>query len=243
VKWFADLDRTARLGLALSAASLVALAVGLFFVISALTDDPVQLPSEGSIEDIVDDASGEAVGAVPPPNASPVPSGPRPTRIAVPRLFIDAPVGAFGFEDEAGRVPAVPDRGDLVAWYEFTPPPGLGANAVFSGHVDWQTPGGSPIPGVFYRLRELRIGDPVIVTLEDGKVIEYRVTGNVAAKYDDPNVGRSFAGTSKDVITIITCGGSWTDDSRSPEGGSYSHRIIVRAENIAPPAAASAAGR
>lgn len=237
--WFANLDRTTRLGLALSALSLAVLAVGIYFIVSSLTDDPVKLPSEGSIEEIVN-VSGEGSGAIPPRGASPLPAGPHPTRIAVPRLFIDAPVSAFGFESADSRIPAVPDRGDLVAWYDFTPAPGLGANAVFSGHVDWQTPRGSPIPGVFYRLRELRIGDSIIVTLEDGAVIEYRVTGNVAAAYDDPNVGRSFASTSKDVVTLITCGGSWTSDSRSPEGGHYSHRIIVRAENAAPPAAASA---
>ena len=36
--------------------------------------------------------------------------------------------------------------------------------------------------------------------------------------------------SSKDVITLITRGGSWINDLSKDNGGNYSHRIIVRAE-------------
>jgi LPXTG-site transpeptidase (sortase) family protein len=115
----------------------------------------------------------------------------------------------------------------------------MGSNAVFSGHVDWQTPEGAPIPGVFYRLRELKLGDAISVTLEDGRVLEYRVTGNIASSYDDPNLLRLMASTKKDVVTLITCGGSWVADGSEETGGNYSHRVLVRAELVPPPAAAA----
>jgi sortase (surface protein transpeptidase) len=38
--------------------------------------------------------------------------------------------------------------------------------------------------------------------------------------------------TNKDVITLITCGGSWINDPSKDNGGNYSHRIIVRAERV-----------
>jgi LPXTG-site transpeptidase (sortase) family protein len=135
---------------------------------------------------------------------------------------------------DAETVPLVPERGDQVAWYNFSATPGQSDNAVFSGHVDWQTQDGDPIPGVFYRLRELTLGDSISVTLEDGRVLEYRVTGNVATDYNDPNVVRSMNSTTRDVITLITCGGSWLANPAEHNGGVYSHRIIVRAELVRP---------
>jgi LPXTG-site transpeptidase (sortase) family protein len=85
---------------------------------------------------------------------------------------------------------------------------------------------------VFYRLREMKIGDVVEVLLEDGTKLEYRVTGNVATPYNDPSVSQVMGHTDRDVITMITCGGSWVSNPRSSAGGNYSHRIIVRAERV-----------
>jgi LPXTG-site transpeptidase (sortase) family protein len=237
-----DVDKRLAIGAGLCAVSLVAMSIGLFAVVSALTDDPVQLPSEGTIQDIIDDnedtAAGESdqiSGAILPKED--LPTGPPPTRMAIPRISIDAEVATMNFEAGTNN-PAVPNRADLVAWYDFTAPPAVGSNAVFTGHVDWQTRTGAPIPGVFYRLRELRIGDDITLTLEDGKTVSYRVTGNVATKYDDPNVVKSMNLTSKDVITLITCGGSWVNDPSKDNGGNYTHRIVVRAERVTESASA-----
>jgi LPXTG-site transpeptidase (sortase) family protein len=230
-----NVDRPLAAGAAIAAVSLVGIIVGLVFVVRAATDDPVDLPEQGTIEDILDESSGDSVnGDAPEPD---VPQGPKPVRLALPRLFIDAPVEATGFEPGTNN-PDVPKRADLVAWYKFTPTPGMGTNAVFAGHVDWQTPEGSPIPGVFYRLRELKIGDDVTVKLEDGKKLTYRVTGNIASDYNDPKLVRLMGSTRKDVITLITCGGSWVADGSSDTGGNYSHRVIVRAERVEAAAAA-----
>jgi sortase (surface protein transpeptidase) len=78
----------------------------------------------------------------------------------------------------------------------------------------------------------MKIGDVIEVALEDGASLEYRVTGNVATPYDDPNVVKVMNGTDRDVITVITCGGTWLSNGRSANGGNYSHRIIVRAERV-----------
>jgi len=232
------LERRVLLGAAVSLFSLLLVAFGLYSVVSALRDDNVSLPQEGTIDDIVSQATGPALGDAAVTPAPPL--GPLPVRMVVPRLYMDAPVIAMGVDAENN--PEVPGRPDQVAWYTFTATPASDSNAVFTGHVDWQTRTGAPIPGVFYRLRELQIGDDITLTLEDGSEATYRVTGNVATKYDDPNVVRSMGPTSKDVITLITCGGTWLAGAPGPYGGNYSHRVVVRAELVTPAVAAAPAG-
>ncbi len=232
----AKIDRRLALGGVVLGASLTLLAVGLFSVFAAIHDGGADLPGQGSIEQIV--GEGAQPGDLSVPGSVPDgPPPPAPTRLVIPRLYIDAPVITMGLD--ANRSPEVPDRPDQVAWYDFRAAPGQSSNAIFSGHVDWQTRSGQPIPGVFYRLRELEIGDVVTITLEDGATLTYRVTGNVATKYDDPNIVKAMNPTVRDVITIITCGGTWLKDNREKYGGVYSHRVVVRAERVIDTAAAS----
>jgi len=215
--------RTAITGLVV-VASTALLLVGLVSIVFALSDDKVDLPNEGSLEEIVKDSEGSASG-----EQDSLPEGPAPTRMVIPDIGVDATIQALGLDSK--RYPEVPDSGMDVAWYTFSAPPGLGGNAVFSGHVDWYY-WGQPGEGVFYHLRELEIGDEITVSLEDGNQVSYRVTGNVAVDYDDPDVLKVMDPTSKDVLTLITCGGTWARDYSNPNGGNYSHRVVVRAERV-----------
>jgi LPXTG-site transpeptidase (sortase) family protein len=228
------LDRRVMLGAIVIVASLGLLAAGIFSVVSALTDDPADLPNEGSLNDILQDSIDPEDPSALPDDEGPPPIA--PVHIAIPRVHIDAPVITLGTDEQ--RNPLVPDTGEEVAWYTFSASPGRG-NAVLSGHVDWQTRDGNPVPGAFYRLRELQIGDTIKLSLEDGASLTYRVTGNVAAAFDDPNVLKAMGTTSKDVVTLITCGGTWFHDSSKPLGGTYTHRIVVRAERVADVASAA----
>jgi len=230
------MDRQAALGIGVTLVALAVFAIGATGIYLALSDNGVDLPSEGSINEIIGEDSGEGEGIASPAAEPEGPPPPPPTRLLIPSLYIDAPIVATGVG--AGAVPEVPDRPDQVAWYppvseypSFSAYPGRASNAVFSGHVDWQTPDGVPIAGVFYRLREMKIGELIEVVLEDGSKLQYRVSGNVATRYDDPEVSKVMQQTNREVITMITCGGSWLRSS-SQQGGSYSHRIIVRAERV-----------
>lgn len=222
-------DRRFAIGALVLVASVALLVAGLVSVLSALTDDPANLPSEGSIESILKDSiDPEELSALAIEDAGPPPAV--PVRLSIPRLYVDAPIVALGVNED--DIPEVPNTGEEVAWYDFSASPGRDNNAVLSGHVDWRTRNGDPIPGVFYRLREAEIGDALQIDLEDGTVVQYRVTGNVATKFDDPNVLKAMGPASKDVVTLITCGGTWFNDPSSAYGGNYSHRIIVRAERV-----------
>src|SRR3989304_4280676 len=143
--------RLAVTGLVLLASTALLL-VGLVSILVARGDDNVDLPNEGSLEQILSESS--------PSGASEdgQPEGPAPRRIAIPKIGVDATVLALGRDPENN--PGVPDSGRDVAWYTFSAPPGRGSNAVFSGHVDWYY-WGEPGEGIFYHLRELQIGDEI----------------------------------------------------------------------------------
>lgn len=222
-----SLDRRRVLALGLLFASTALLAAGVIGILAARSSS-ADLPSEGTISDIVAEATAQP--AQDPPADTEAPRGSLPVRFVIPGLYIDAPVITETLDEDS--IPRVPGRPDQVAWYDFSAFPGLSSNAVFTGHVDWQTDDGVPIPGVFYRLREMKIGDIIEVALEDGASLKYRVTGNVATPYDDPNVVKVMNATDRDVITVITCGGTWAKNGRAANGGNYSHRIIVRAERV-----------
>jgi hypothetical protein len=77
----------------------------------------------------------------------------------------------------------------------------------------------------------------VTVSLDDERTLEYRVTGNIASDYDDPNLRRLMGATKKDVITLSRAR-TWVPDGSKENGGNYSHRVLVRAELVSVPVAA-----
>ncbi len=251
------LDRVLVLGGLLAVASAALLSAGLFTILSARSDNGIDLPSEGVLEEILRDAvevspataSPDSLQTAsdqppmptppsfptstpspPPPSPPPPPPPPAPVALAIPRLEAAAPVVALGLD--ADRYPEVPDGPDKVAWHNFTAAPGQSSNAVFAAHYDWVDEFGEGMEGVFYHLSELEMDDVISVTLDDGSELEYRVTGNVALPFDDPNVLKLMDRTTRDMVTLITCGGTWESDADARYRGNYSHRVIVRAEKI-----------
>jgi LPXTG-site transpeptidase (sortase) family protein len=92
---------------------------------------------------------------------------------------------------------------------------------------------GQPVTAVFWGLRELGEGDVVKILLEDGSELRYRVTHNLAIADNDPDTLELMYSTPNDVITLITCGGTWVPNRSMSLGGNYTHRIVVRAERMA----------
>ena len=159
----------------------------------------------------------------PPPSSAPV------VRMVIEKIGLDGQVVTMGLD--ADHVPLVPDNPDDIVWYDFSTRPGWGSNAVFSGHVDW-TVNGVPVTGIFYDLRKVEVGDIIKVRLEDGTEYQYKVFGNQAVPYDDPEALKVMGATPTEMITIITCGGAWIPRWGDPLGGNYTHRQIVRAERV-----------
>jgi len=165
-----------------------------------------------------------ATATLPPPDDAPI------AHLAIPRFDVDAPVQVRGVD--ANRVMETPDGPTNVAWYDFSAKPGYGSNAVFSGHVDYINYG----PAVFWHLKDLNPGDIIEVRLDDGTVYQYAVSTRqmVSANPTEEELRQIVGPTQQDVVTLITCGGSW-------DGREYDQRVIVRATRFIPPPTASGA--
>ena len=139
----------------------------------------------------------------------------------IDKIGVDAPVFPYGVD--ANRVPEVPLNASDVAWYNFSAQPGTGSNAVFAGHVTWSG------QAVFYNLKDIQVGDHIMLRGDDGTQIDYVVSDSFMVDPNDPNALSVMAPTGNDVITLITCDGSFFYTGDPVFNGDYTHRRIVRA--------------
>jgi len=160
-------------------------------------------------------ATASPVPAVATPSDSP------PLRIVIPHIGVDAPITTKDMDADGVMEP--PDGPEDVAWYGFTARPGGGSNAVFSAHVDYHGYG----PAVFADLKTLKKGDLVEVHTADGAVYRYEVTLSLSYPAETAPFEDIVGPTSREVITLITCAGTFDQAARR-----YSHRLVVRAERV-----------
>lgn len=154
--------------------------------------------------------------AVPPTVAAPpVLQASTPHRVRIPRLGIDAMVEQVGLDSDGAM--DVPKSYETVGWYKLGPRPGMRGNAVIAGHLDSKTG-----PAVFWRLRELRPGDSILVIGADG--VEHRFTVRVMENYPYNNapLERIFGSTDQISLNLITCGGIFDRGSQN-----YDKRLVV----------------
>jgi sortase (surface protein transpeptidase) len=145
---------------------------------------------------------------------------PEPVRIEIPRIGVSSGLLKLG-KDEHGAVETKPLPWGVAGWYTGGPRPGDPASAVIMGHVDSKESG----PAVFYRLRELRPGDQVLVKRADGSVVRFGVQRT--AQYPKANfpTDEVYYPTGTPELRLITCGGSFDDAT-----GHYRSNIIVFAK-------------
>lgn len=163
------------------------------------------------------------------PTPAPLPPlGDESYDLVIDKIGVDAPVSAYGLDEEA--VPETPTGDDaktVVAWYKFTAKPGVGSNAVFAGHVTWFG------EAVFYNLPAVELGDEVRLDGEDGTQLVYRVSNVFRVLASDPNARALMSATSSDILTIITCDGIFTpDETDNVTGGEYDQRLVIRADLV-----------
>jgi LPXTG-site transpeptidase (sortase) family protein len=151
---------------------------------------------------------------------TPIPNQPRGPLLSIPAIGVAANVETKG--TDANNVMQNPDDPSNVAWYSFTATPGVVGNAVFAGHVDYVGLGKT----VFGDLAKLRQGDEISYTSPDGQTFRYRVTATATAWSNDA-ANQYVAPTSTEMITLITCTGSFDRSTLS-----YNQRLIVQATRI-----------
>jgi hypothetical protein len=148
--------------------------------------------------------------------ASP-PVAPGPVRLSVPTVGIDTPLRPIDL-DAAGAL--IPPADDTVAgWYRSGPAPGNAGPAVLTGHVD-SVAG----PAVFFRLRDVAVGNSVSVTRTDGTTVRFTVTRVARFPKDAFPTADVYAPTPRPELRLITCGGAFDRTARS-----YLDNVVVYA--------------
>src|SRR5439155_27229532 len=95
---------------------------------------------------------------------------------------------------------------------------------------------------VFYHLSDVQVGDSICLIADDGTEIGYIVSDSFVVDPNDPNALSVMAPTSADVITLITCDGSFYFTGDPVFNGDYTQRRVVRAtfSSLIKPVAAAA---
>lgn len=159
--------------------------------------------------------------SIPPtatPTATPVLSA-HAERLLIPSIGVNARIEDVGKTPEGNM--DVPKDPKNVAWYAPGALPGGPGDAVIAGHLDWYTG-----PAVFWRLKQVSVGDTVNVVFPGGRQVNFRVTKKTTLTYTQvpPYL---FEKTGPPMLSLITCSGAW--DGKQQQ---YQDRLVVDAQLI-----------
>ncbi|MET3804923.1 hypothetical protein ABIB25_001919 [Nakamurella sp. UYEF19] len=150
--------------------------------------------------------------------ATPPRTGPAPVSIRLPSIGIDEQLIDLGIAADGSA--EVPQDYDRAGWFSAGGRPGAVGPTVILGHVD-----SLDGPAVFYRLRDLAVGDTADIGLADGTVATYRVTKiDQYGKNDFPTFA-VYGATLHDVVRFVTCGGPFDREALS-----YTENVVVTAQ-------------
>jgi sortase (surface protein transpeptidase) len=138
-----------------------------------------------------------------------------PLALSIPAIGVKVRLSELGLNPN--HTVQVPASFQEPGWYEFGPSPGQLGSSVILGHVDSYEG-----PAVFFRLRSLRPGDHVDVTLADG-VTTHFVVRQVATypKTAFPTLS-VYGSHGYSALQLVTCGGVFDARTRS-----YLSNVVV----------------
>jgi sortase (surface protein transpeptidase) len=137
----------------------------------------------------------------------------QPVTVSIPRIGVRSRLVELELESD-GTMEVPPPA--VAGWFNRGPTPGALGPAVIAGHVTWND------PAVFYRLGDMRRGDQVAVTREDGKTAVFTVS-RVAHYSKSRFPTRAVYGAIDHAgLRLITCAGTY-DEARN----SYSDNVVV----------------
>lgn len=142
-----------------------------------------------------------------------------PTSISIPAIGVDSVVFPIGKSDDGTL--AVPQPGpdlDKAAWFENSPTPGQPGPSIIEGHVSTDEGG----PSIFFDLAELRPGNKVSVTREDGSTAVFKVQALREFPKDRFPTELIYGGDiSTPTLRLITC------SNFDPSVGNHTSNLVV----------------
>lgn len=222
-----------RRGWPLLVLSLVLMAVGVGWIVGAQIDTSREgfVPAGDRASAVAAaevSASSSPSPSVTPsmaPSASPTPTEPVgvpvPRRIRIPSLDVDTKVLATGLDKHQNM--EIPEDIRLVGWYDLGVAPGADqGSAVLVAHRDGRVQG----RGVFYSIGDLKPGNRIEITRDDGSTVVYEVAARelITKKGFTKAAPELFAIDGPHRLTLISCGGYYDRDN-----GGYQANVIVTA--------------
>jgi sortase (surface protein transpeptidase) len=199
-------------------AALTLIAAGLFAAAGVTARDPV--PPKSQLQRVLPPPDSGTLALSASSQAPPRRQMPIPVRIAVPAIGLSARVVALGLNRD--HTVQVPKTFSDTGWFRPGPEPGERGAAVILGHVDSRRG-----PAVFYRLRALRRGDVIRISLRNGSKIRFVVTGAKAVPKRHFPTKLVYAKTGGPGLRLITCDGRFDSST-----GHYVDNYIVFAKLI-----------
>jgi|SRR5680860_92640 len=167
-------------------------------------------------------ASPPAAGNTTPAPPATVPATPSaalarsvPVALRIPAIGVAVSLSTLGLNPD--RTVQVPTNYQQPGWFRLGPSPGQVGSAVILGHVDDFTG-----PAVFFRLRSLKAGDKVEVSLADGVVAHFEVTTVAMYPKKQFPAQQVYASHGYSALQLVTCGGQF--DKRA---GSYLSNVVA----------------
>lgn len=140
-----------------------------------------------------------------------------PVKIFIPKINVNTKIERVGVTRQGEM--EVPSNAQDVGWFELGSRPGQVGSAVIAGHFDGKDGG----EGVFNNLNELKSGDTISVTDEDGKINIFVV--RESREYLPGFATEVFEQAEGKHLNLITCDGVWIGKEKS-----YSKRLVVFAD-------------
>ena len=143
-----------------------------------------------------------------------------PVKIEIPVIGVSSKIISLGL-DSAGKLKVPPD-GSVAGYYTGAPVPGEIGPAIVVAHVDWNGK-----LGVFFHLKDLKVGERIVITRSDGRQITFGITKvQEYLKSEFPSQlvygNLNYAG-----LRLVTCGGKF-----DPKAKSYLSNVIVFAKRL-----------
>ena len=142
-----------------------------------------------------------------------------PTTVTVPSIGATSSLMDLGQNSDGSlQVPPLTNP-KQAGWYDKSPTPGSLGPAVILGHIN-----GDGKPGIFYKLKDVKAGDQVMVARQDGQTAVFTVSHiDTVPKAAFP--GDQVYGDTPDAeLRLITCGGVFDRAARS-----YEANVVVYA--------------
>jgi hypothetical protein len=139
-----------------------------------------------------------------------------PTRLKVAAIGVDTSLETLRLGADGELQP--PRTNEQAGWYAAGTAPGDVGPAVLAGHVDSKRG-----PAVFYRLRELTVGDRIEVTRDD-RTVTFTVTSTAWYPKKAFPTAEVYGPTPDRQLRLITCGGVFDRRLRS-----YRDNLVVYA--------------